>query len=125
MFAIRELRDIECDCFVSDCQACGQVALGYDNVGNYINQDSIIIETEVDSAVIGILEDLKRHKDICLAFLEMLVRKSRTEPNQINMLYRKIAANTAKINQNRGLPGMESEIDRLNRTIQAVKYYFL
>lgn len=78
------------------------------------------MEAEINSATKGILEHLKRHRDLCKAFLELLDRKSKLEENQISTLYRKISANTARVNQNRGVPGMESEIERLNQTIHAV-----
>lgn len=85
-----------------------------------MNQASVIIETEVASAITGVLENLKRHRDISISFLEMLDRKSKLEANQINALYRKITASTAKVNQNRGVPGLESEVQRLDELIRAV-----
>jgi hypothetical protein len=124
LFANRELSDVEHVCFVTNCQACGPVVRGYGNVGNYMNQASTIIETEVASAISGVLENLKRHRDISISFLEMLHRKSKLEINQINTLYRKITANTAKVNQNRGVPGLESEVQRLDDTIKAVSQAF-
>ncbi|KAI7907830.1 uncharacterized protein BX663DRAFT_492143 [Cokeromyces recurvatus] len=117
---LKELRDIEAKCFATDCRACGQVTRGYENIGSYLNQSSMIIEAEITSTVEGILESLKRHRDICIAFLEMLNnRKPNLESNQINILYRKISANTVKVNQNRGVPGLESEVERLDAIIKA------
>lgn len=105
---------------MSNCQACGQTVRGYENVGNYLNEGSTIIESEAASATTGVLENLKRHRDISLSFLEMLDRKQKMDVNQINALYRKISANTAKVNQNRGVPGLESEVERLDATIKSV-----
>ena len=116
----RELRDVEHQCFVPNCQACGQVVRGYENVGTYLSNGSSIIEAETASAVTGVLENLKRHRDISGSFLEMLDRKSKLDANQISALYKKISANTAKVNQNRGVPGLESEVERLDTTIKAV-----
>lgn len=115
--------NIEHVCFVPNCQACGHVVRGYENVGNYMNQASTIIETDVASATVGVLENLKRHRDISIAFLQMLDRKSRLETNQINALYKKISANKAKVNQNRGVPGLESEVARLDAAIKSVILY--
>lgn len=117
----RELSGIEHVCFVSNCQACSQVVRGYEAVGTYLGQASNIIETEVSTANSGVLENLKRHRNISISFLEMLDRKSKLEANQITALYTKIKANKAKVNQNRGVPGLESEVARLDAAIQAVK----
>ncbi|KAK4520835.1 60S ribosomal protein L34B [Mucor velutinosus] len=116
---LKELRDVEHQCFVPNCQACGQVVRGYENVGTYLSNDSSIIEAETASAITGVLENLKRHRDISGSFLEMLDRKSKLDANQISALYKKIAANTARVNQNRGVPGLESEVERLDTTIKA------
>lgn len=86
-----------------------------------MGQASNIIETEVSTANSGVLENLKRHRNISISFLEMLDRKSKLEANQITALYTKIKANKAKVNQNRGVPGLESEVARLDAAIQAVK----
>ncbi|KAI8330258.1 hypothetical protein EDC96DRAFT_528764 [Choanephora cucurbitarum] len=116
---LKKLGQIEHDCFSPNCQACSQVVQGYENVGNYMEQDSALIETETSCATTGVLEHLKRHRNIGVSFLEMLDRKSKLDANQINSLSRKISANTAKVNQNRGVPGLESEVERLDLTIKS------
>jgi hypothetical protein len=98
---------------------------GYDNVGNYLDQGSLIIESEAASSTSGVLENLKRHRDISVSFLEMLDRKQKLDINQINALYRKVSANTAKVNQNRGVPGLESEVERLDALIKLVSLAIL
>lgn len=115
----RELSVIEHVCFVTDCQACTQVVRGYESVGTYMSEASTIIEADVASATTGVLENLKRHRDISIAFLEMLERKNRLESNQISALYKKVSANKAKVNQNRGVPGLESEVARLDAIIKS------
>lgn len=114
------MSEIEHTCSVTNCQPCGQVVRGYEAVGTYMNQESTIIETEVSTAVSGVLENLKRHRDISISFLEMLDRKSKLEVNQITALYTKIKANKAKVNRNRGVPGLESEVARLDAIIKSV-----
>ncbi|KAI9265711.1 hypothetical protein EDC94DRAFT_603892 [Helicostylum pulchrum] len=115
---LKELSDIEHVCFVPNCQACHHVVRGYESVGNYMNLESAIIETNVASATTGVLENLKRHRDISIAFLQMLDRKSKLEANQISTFYKKLSANKAKVNQNRGVPGLESEVARLDAVIK-------
>lgn len=114
------MSDIEHVCFVPNCQACHHVVRGYESVGNYMNLESAIIETNVASATTGVLENLKRHRDISIAFLQMLDRKSKLEANQISTFYKKLSANKAKVNQNRGVPGLESEVARLDAVIKVV-----
>ncbi|CEP09413.1 hypothetical protein [Parasitella parasitica] len=116
---LKELSEAEHQCFVPNCDACAQVVRGYENVGNYLAKGSTIIEAETASAIAGVLENLKRHRDISSSFLEMLDRRFRLDANQINALYKKISANTAKVNQNRGVPGLESEVERLDTIIKA------
>ncbi|KAG2208684.1 hypothetical protein INT47_007783 [Mucor saturninus] len=116
---LKELSEIEHVCFVADCQACTQVVRGYESVGTYMSEASTIIELDVASATTGVLENLKRHRDISIAFLEMLERKGRLESNQISTLYKKVSANKAKVNQNRGVPGLESEVARLDAVIKS------
>ena len=50
----------------------------------------------------------------------MVERKERLELNQIDSLSKKISANKAKVNQNRGVPGLESEVERLDIAIESV-----
>lgn len=118
-FAYRELSGIEHVCFVADCQACTHVVRGYESVGTHMSEASKIIESDVASATTGVLENLKRHRDISIAFLEMLERKNKLNVNQISSLYKKVSANKAKVNQNRGVPGLESEVDRLDAIIKS------
>ncbi|KAI8992008.1 hypothetical protein BDF20DRAFT_812860 [Mycotypha africana] len=116
---LRELSDIEHVCFVTDCNACKKVVQAYDSVGTYIDQKSTIMEAEAATSALGVLEKLKSHREICASFLEMLDRKAQLELNTINALYRRISANTAKVNQNRGVPSLEAEVARLDDAIKA------
>lgn len=50
----------------------------------------------------------------------MLERKEKLSVNQIEALSKRIAANRAKVNQNRGVPGLESEVERLDTAIENV-----
>ncbi|CEG73425.1 hypothetical protein RMATCC62417_08812 [Rhizopus microsporus] len=114
---LKELGVVEQTCFVPNCQACPHVVRGYESVGNYMDEESVIIQTELENS--NVLESLKRHKDILESFLEMLERKSRLDINQLDSLKKKITMNTAKVNQHRGVPGLESEVERLDATIQS------
>ncbi|CAO3696253.1 unnamed protein product [Rhizopus stolonifer] len=115
---LKELGSVEHTCFVPNCQACPHVIQGYESVGDYMNEQSMTIQREIASTNAGILESLRQHKDISVCFLEMLERKERLQVHQMDSLAEKIASNTAKVNQNRGVPGFESEVERLDIAIQ-------
>lgn len=85
-----------------------------------MNEERTIIENETSLSISGVLESLKRHRDILACFIDMLERKTRLEVHQIDSLTKRIASNTAKVNQHRGVPGLESEVERLDITIQNV-----
>ncbi|KAI8974912.1 hypothetical protein BDB01DRAFT_728559 [Pilobolus umbonatus] len=114
---LKELSTIEHDCFVQNCDACNHVVRGYESVGNYMHSESAIIESEIAS-INNVLESLQRHKDIATCFLDMLDRKVRLAVNQIDTLTKKIQQNTIKVNQNRGVPGLESEVERLDHLLK-------
>lgn len=52
----------------------------------------------------------------------MLERKEKLQINQIDSLSKKIQANRAKVNQNRGVPGLEAEVERLDNAIASVRW---
>ncbi|CAO3676852.1 unnamed protein product [Rhizopus stolonifer] len=111
---LKELGSIEQTCFIPECQSCPHIVRGYEYVGDHMNEESTIIESET----VGVLESLKRHREISTSFLKMLERKSRLQVNQIETLKKKMTVNTAKVNQHRGVPGLESEVERLDLAIQ-------
>lgn len=55
----------------------------------------------------------------------MLERKEKLQINQMDSLSKKIQANRAKVNQNRGVPGLEAEVERLDNAIASVCYIFI
>ncbi|KAI9266067.1 hypothetical protein BY458DRAFT_556454 [Sporodiniella umbellata] len=118
---LKELGKVEHTCFVPGCQACPPIIQGYESVGDYMKEQSLTLQREILSTKTGILESLRQHKDISVCFLELLERKSRLQVHQMESLAEKIAANTAKVNQHRGVPGFENEVERLDVAIQSDK----
>lgn len=55
----------------------------------------------------------------------MLERKEKLQINQMDSLSKKIQANRAKVNQNRGVPGLEAEVERLDNAIASVGSIFI
>lgn len=55
----------------------------------------------------------------------MLERKEKLQINQMDSLSKKIQANRAKVNQNRGVPGLEAEVERLDNAIASVCSIFI
>lgn len=47
-------------------------------------------------------------------------RRNKLAVNQIDTLSKKIHNNRAKVNQHRGVPGLEADVARLDEVIQAV-----
>jgi hypothetical protein len=49
-----------------------------------------------------------------------LERKEKLAVNQIDALNKRINFNQTKVNQHRGVPGLENEVERLDQALKAV-----
>ncbi|KAG2221715.1 hypothetical protein INT45_007121 [Circinella minor] len=116
---LNAMSEVEQECYVPGCQSCSQVVRGYEAVAKHMQRAGTILDEQALAAVNGVLENLKRHRDLLISFKEMIERKERLELNQIDSLSKKISTNKAKVNQNRGVPGLESEVERLDIAIQS------
>ncbi|KAI8332626.1 hypothetical protein BC941DRAFT_358857 [Chlamydoabsidia padenii] len=116
---LNALGDVEQHCYIPGCQACGHVTRGYDAVAKYMHQTGSILEQEANATVSGIMNQLKRHHDTLLAFKDILDRRKKFAAHQIDTLTKRIASNKAKVNQHRGVPGLEADVERLDENIQS------
>ncbi|KAI9027197.1 hypothetical protein CLU79DRAFT_698257 [Phycomyces nitens] len=116
---LNKMSETENTCFVPDCHGCGQVVRGYESVAKHMQKAGSITEEQVSCSIDGVLEDLKQYRDILISFKEILDRKPKLSVNQIESLAKRLSANHAKVNQNRGVPGLESEVERLDSAIKA------
>lgn len=52
-------------------------------------------------------------------------RKAKLSVNQTEMISKRIAANRNKVHQNKGVPGLESDVDKLEESIRAVGLFYI
>ncbi|KAG2172932.1 hypothetical protein INT44_004673 [Umbelopsis vinacea] len=117
--SVRSLVEVTQACHQPDCEQCAQVAQGCEAVSTHIMKASTILEDKSVAATNGILENLKRHRDLLVSFKELLDRKEKLAVNQIDALNKRIATNQTKVNQHRGVPGLENEVERLDQSLKS------
>ncbi|KAF7725871.1 Sorting nexin mvp1 [Apophysomyces ossiformis] len=114
---LNAMSELEQNCYVAGCQACGSVVRGYETVAKHIQHAGSILDDHATASIRGVLENIKRQRDIFISFKEMLERRSKLAINQIDTLAKKLEANKAKVVQNDGVPGLEAEVERLEAAI--------
>ncbi|KAF9101814.1 Sorting nexin mvp1 [Mortierella sp. AM989] len=130
--ALNALADCERHCHVEECYNCGQLSQGYNKIGFHIGQTSNFLEEQAKSTQRGMVEDLKRHRDLLNSVLELLQRRERSrEAGTIETLQKRIAANETKLkvlmasaaaaaagDSSAGEPGAyESQIEKVSTNI--------
>ncbi|CAO3634360.1 unnamed protein product [Cunninghamella echinulata] len=116
--ALNSLGELEKQCYIPGCHACEHVVRGYDSVAKYMRQSGTILNEESIATIDGIMVRLKSHFDTLLAFKDTMERRTKLAVNQIDTLSKKIYNNRAKVNQHRGVPGLEADVARLDEVIQ-------
>ncbi|KAF8969779.1 Sorting nexin mvp1 [Entomortierella lignicola] len=97
--ALNALADCERKCHVEDCYNCGQLSQGYGKIGTRFNLASGLLEEQARSTQHGMVESLKRHRDLLVSVQELLQRRDHSrEGNTAEMLKKRIASNEAKLN---------------------------
>ncbi|KAF9160112.1 Sorting nexin mvp1 [Mortierella sp. AD011] len=96
--AVNALADCEKHCHVEECYNCGQLSQGYSKIGTHISQVSNFLDEQAKATQRGMVEDLKRHRDLLVSVKELLQRRDRLrEAGTIETLEKRIAANEAKL----------------------------
>ncbi|KAF9984944.1 Sorting nexin mvp1 [Mortierella antarctica] len=96
--ALNALADCERQCHVEDCFNCGQLSQGYSKIGSHICQASNVLEEQAKAMQRGMVEDLKRHRDVLVSVGELLERRDRSrEGTMIGILQKRITSNEAKL----------------------------
>ena len=92
------LGDTERQCHVEECFNCGQLSQGYGKIGLHLGQASNLMESQARATQLGIVEDLKRHRDLLTSLLQLLQKHEyhRLDARQ-ETIHKRIAANEAKI----------------------------
>ncbi|KAF9951868.1 Sorting nexin mvp1 [Mortierella alpina] len=96
--ALNALADCERQCHVEDCFNCGQLSQGYSKIGSHICQASNVLEEQAKAMQRGMVEDLKRHRDLLVSVGELLERRDRSrEGTMVGILQKRITSNEAKL----------------------------
>ncbi|OZJ06509.1 hypothetical protein BZG36_00632 [Bifiguratus adelaidae] len=117
--ALNSLSESDRECHVEDCYNCGQIVQGYEQVASHLQRVSSMYDDDATLSSDTVLENLKRHRDLLNAFKEMLDRRDRLATNNIESLQKRVANNQVKLNQIRGVPGEESNADKLQKSIES------
>ena len=95
----RALADCERQCHIEECYNCGQLSQGYDRIGTHLQQTGNLLEHESRDTRQGMVESLKRHRDLLVSLKELLLRRdhARDTGNITEVLKRRVTANEAKL----------------------------
>lgn len=92
------LADCERQCHLTECFNCGQLSQGYNKIGSHMNKTSNILEDQAKVLQRGVIEDLKRHRDLQVSLIELLQRCERArEAAMVESLQKRIANNETKL----------------------------
>ncbi|KAG0025775.1 Sorting nexin mvp1 [Podila clonocystis] len=96
--ALNALADCEKQCHVEECYSCGQLSQGYIKIGSHISQSSLLLEEQGIAIQRGMVEDLKRHRDLLVSLMELLQRRDRNNFFSLTQtLKKRIEANEIKL----------------------------
>ncbi|OAD05325.1 hypothetical protein MUCCIDRAFT_141122 [Mucor lusitanicus CBS 277.49] len=117
--ALNSLAEAELRYHAGECRNCQHVVKGYETVAKHMQTESSILEDQVGSATDGVLENLKRFRDLLVSFRDLDERRAKLSVNQTEMISKRVAANRNKVHQNKGVPGLEAEVEKLEESIRA------
>ncbi|KAF9412599.1 sorting nexin [Podila epigama] len=96
--SLSALADCEKHCHIEDCYNCGQLSQGYGKIATKITQTSHLMEENAAATQRGMVENLKRHRDLLVSFKELLLRRDQSREGGVaEMLKRRIKSNEAKL----------------------------
>ncbi|KAF9927978.1 Sorting nexin mvp1 [Linnemannia zychae] len=96
--AVGALADCEKQCHIDDCYNCGQLSHAYGKIGTHFSQASNLVDMQARATQQGMVESLKRHRDLLISVRELFQRRDRIrEGNVSEMLKKRIASNEAKL----------------------------
>ncbi|KAI8070910.1 hypothetical protein BC940DRAFT_339721 [Gongronella butleri] len=117
--ALNSLAESEHRYHAAECRPCQLIVQGYENVAKHMQKESSILDHQVGLSTDGVLENLKRVRDLLVSFRELVDRKDRLASDNADALIKRISTTKTKITQNRGVPGMEAEVDKLAASLQS------
>ncbi|KAI8371710.1 uncharacterized protein BYT42DRAFT_581235 [Radiomyces spectabilis] len=116
--SLNSLAEAEHRYHASECGNCQQIVKGYEKVAKHMQRESNILDNQVNIAADGVLENLKRFRDLLVSFRDMDERRSSLSGDQIESLSKRITKHRTRINQIKGVPGMEAEVNKLEEAVQ-------
>ncbi|KAI9469069.1 MAG: hypothetical protein EXX96DRAFT_512860 [Benjaminiella poitrasii] len=117
--ALNSLAEAELRYHAGECRNCQQVVRGYETVSKHMQTESSLLEDQVGHATDGVLENLKRFRDLLVSFRDLDERRSKLSVNQADVITKRVQANRTKVHQNKGVPGLEAEVEKLEELIRA------
>ncbi|KAF9332127.1 Sorting nexin mvp1 [Podila minutissima] len=96
--SLSALADCEKHCHIEDCYNCGQLSKGYGKISTKITQASHLTEENALATQQGVVENLKRHRDLLVSVRELLQRRDHSrEGGLAETLKKRIASNETKL----------------------------
>ncbi|KAL1925654.1 uncharacterized protein VTP21DRAFT_537 [Calcarisporiella thermophila] len=116
--SLNSLCENEKECHVEGCSYCPQLLRGYEMISAHMQRGGSILEDQTRAAYDGILESLKRHRDLLVSLRNLFERKDRLGVDTIDTLQKRIQHNQNKLDSIRETPGQESLFERLTSSIE-------
>ncbi|KAG2174169.1 hypothetical protein INT43_004189 [Umbelopsis isabellina] len=121
--SLSSLSELENWCYTEACQRrCNQVRLDSEQVAKHLQKARVKMQNNAEALYADTLEQLKRQRDLCMSFKDLCLRKPKVWGNTLEGLEKRLKANIIKVNQNRGIPGMEAEVEKLDNAIEQDKH---
>ncbi|KAG0341498.1 Sorting nexin mvp1 [Podila horticola] len=96
--SLSALADCEKHCHIEECYNCGQLSQGYGKIATKITQASHLTEENALATQQGVVENLKRHRDLLVSVRELLQRRDHSrEGGLAETLKKRIASNETKL----------------------------
>lgn len=80
-YLISSLAEAELRYHAGECRNCQQVVRGYEIVAKHMQNESSLLEDQVGSATDGVLENLKKFRDLLVSFRVMYLFKKSIKPS--------------------------------------------
>lgn len=83
---------------MEECYSCGQLSQGYGKIGSHMGQASNVLEEQARATQRGVVEDLKRHRDLLVSVMELMQRRERAkESGLVETLKKRITNQEQKL----------------------------
>jgi sorting nexin-8 len=108
-------------CPVSSCADCPSIDNGLRSVARGLDLVSGVLGDESRAYDEGILEDLKRQRDVLVAMKETFDRRDRLAGDNVPSLEKRITNTEVKIQTIRSKPDAQNQVDRITKHEEQIK----